>query len=86
MTNPAKDDKGNEYRAFNMTDEGDLSDYLGVKIELLDNGLIKLCQPHLIEQILKDVGFKENTDDKPTPAATTVSLGRDVFGDPFNED
>lgn len=45
LTNKYVDRTGSEsivYRAFKMTDEGDLSDYLGVKIEPLENGTIKL--------------------------------------------
>jgi hypothetical protein len=30
---------------FKVSDEGDLTDYLGVNIEIRDNGSIKLTQP-----------------------------------------
>eukprot|EP00978_Attheya_sp_CCMP212_P007481 scaffold17327_cov67-Attheya_sp.AAC.5 len=44
-------------RAFDVTDEGQLSDYLGVKIERKDDGTIHLItQPHLIDQIISDLG------------------------------
>jgi hypothetical protein len=77
---------GERVRAFNMTDEGTLADYLGVKIEPLENGTIKLSQPHLIDQIIADVGFsKEKTKTKSTPAASTVRLHRDVDGEQFSE-
>jgi hypothetical protein len=42
---------------FNVTDEGQLSDYLGVKVEKLPDGKFKLSQPHLIDQILEDLGL-----------------------------
>ena len=77
MSRPYVKEAGKEevtHRAFNMTDEGDLSDYLGVKIEQLPNGTIKLSQPHLIQQILDDLGFNERTGTKTTPASTTVKL------------
>jgi hypothetical protein len=74
-----------EFPAFKMTDEGDLSDYLGVKVDYLPNGTIKLSQPHLIQQILDDLGFNERTGTKPTPAASTVRLHRDVHGAPFDK-
>jgi hypothetical protein len=61
---PAGKDK--EFRAFNITDEGDLCHYLGVKVEHLANGLIKLSQPHLIQQVLDDLGFNERTTSKCT--------------------
>jgi hypothetical protein len=36
-------------------------DYLGVHVTKLDDGRIKLTQPHLIDQIIKDVNFQSNT-------------------------
>ena len=39
------DQKGTKHRAFKITDEGTLSDYLGVEIKPLPNGTIKLSQP-----------------------------------------
>jgi hypothetical protein len=74
-----------EHPAFKMTDEGALSDYLGVKIEQLPNGLIKLSQPLLIQQILDDLGFNERTGTKNTPASSSVKLNRDVHGKPYDE-
>ena len=38
---------------FDIEDQGDLADYLGVNIERMDDGRIKLTQPHLIDQILE---------------------------------
>ncbi len=78
--------KDNEFRAFKMTNEGDLSDYLGVKVTKLDNGCIKLSQPHLIQSILDDLGFNERTGTKTTPAASTVRLNRDLHGKPMTDD
>jgi Reverse transcriptase (RNA-dependent DNA polymerase) len=72
--------------AFVMTDEGDLSDYLGVKIESLPNGAIKVTQPHLIQSLLNDLNFNERRGMKATPAASTVKLHRDVHGVDFNEE
>jgi hypothetical protein len=76
----AIDEKGVHHRAFRVTDEGDLADYLGVKIEQLPNGTIKLSQPHLIQQILDDLGFSSQTKSQPTPAASTIKLNRDPLG------
>jgi hypothetical protein len=39
-------------RLFNFDDQGNLKDYLGVNVEKLPNGDIKLTQPHLINQII----------------------------------
>ena len=37
---------------FDITDDGDLNDFLGVKLERNEDGTIKLSQPHLIEMIM----------------------------------
>ena len=44
---------------YNISDEGDISDYLGVKVQALADGNIKLSQPQMIRTILKDLGFNE---------------------------
>jgi Reverse transcriptase (RNA-dependent DNA polymerase) len=80
------DKQGIKHRAYVMTDEGDLADYLGVKIDRLPNGLIKLSQPHLIQQILTDLGMNEATKSQPTPAAQSVKLNRDANGAPYTDD
>ena len=74
------------HRAFVMTDEGDLSDYLGVKIDKLPNGTIKVTQPHLIQSVLDDLKFNERTGTKKTPAVPTVKLHRDLHGEPMDEE
>ena len=73
-------------RAFDVTDEGQLSDYLGVKIERKDDGTICLTQPHLIDQIISDLGLKANTKTKDLPALSSKILNRDTNGHPFRED
>jgi hypothetical protein len=78
--------KENGYRAFNTTDKGNLCNYLGVKVEHLANRLIELSQPHLIQQVLDDVGFNERTTSKPTPAASTVKVNRDLHGQSYYEE
>ena len=40
---------------FNISDEGELDDYLGVKIQRGKDGHIYLTQPHLIQQIINDM-------------------------------
>jgi hypothetical protein len=78
--------KANELRAFKMTNEGNLPDNLGAKVDKLDNGCIKLLQPHLIQSILDNLGFNERTGTKTTPAASTVRLNRDLHGKPMTDD
>jgi hypothetical protein len=86
LSNVHTDKQGVKHRAYVMTDEGDLADYLGVKIDRLPNGLIKLSQPHLIQQILTDLGMNEATKPQPTPAAQSVKLNRDINGTPYAGD
>ena len=43
---------------FDLTDEGTLEKYLGIEIKYLDKNTYKLYQPHLIDRIIKFVGFK----------------------------
>jgi hypothetical protein len=83
LVNEYTDANSAHHRAYNMTNEGDLADYLGVKITRLANGLIKLSQPHLIQQILDDLGMGGNTKPQPTPAAPSVKLNRDLHGSPY---
>ena len=73
-------------RAFNITDEGTLSDYLGVEIKQLPNGTIKLSQPHMIDSILKDLNFNDKTKSKPTPAPSNIRLDRDMDGAEMDDD
>jgi hypothetical protein len=46
---------------FDVTDEGEIDDYLGVKITRPTANMITLTQPHLIQQILDKMGMKNNT-------------------------
>ena len=62
---------------FEITDEGEIDEYLGVKVTRIDSKTIGLTQPHLIDSIIEDLGFKENTKGKETPAPSTVCLNRD---------
>ena len=61
-----------------LTVEGDMADFLGVKIERRPNGDINLTQPHLIDQILKDLRLgcdsKSPTAVKTTPMACSKIL------------
>jgi hypothetical protein len=67
---------------FKVSNEGNLTDYLGVNIERREDGTIKLTQPHLIDQIIDNVNFQKDTKFKATPAASTKILDKDKGGDP----
>jgi hypothetical protein len=57
-----------------VTDEGEIGAYLEVKISRPTTDTIELKQPHLIQQILYDMGMKPNTKtkDKAAPLSTIL--------------
>jgi len=69
-------------RNFKIEDQGDLSDYLGIKIERKPDGTLEWTQPTLIQSILKDLkldgeeikGRQNKPNIKPIPAHTSVPL------------
>ena len=63
-----------------ITLEGDLADFLGVKIERKTENEIIFTQPHLIDDILKDLGFQHAKDGKETPATSSRILTRNDSG------
>jgi len=48
-------------KKFEITDEGEIDEYLGVKVQHNDDGSFELSQPLLIEQILTTLGFNSPT-------------------------
>lgn len=70
---------------YNITDEGDVDDYLGVKFSVREDGRIELTQPHLIQSILDDLGLKEESTKKETPGRATIILDKDEEGEDFAE-
>jgi hypothetical protein len=71
------------YQTYQITDEGPVEDYLGVHIQHLEDGRISLTQPHLIRQILEDLGLQDNSNGRDTPAPSTQVLRRDDDGIDF---
>ena len=71
---------------LNVTDEGDVQDFLGVNIDKQKDGTIKLSQPHLVDQILKDLNMSnDNVKTKETPAMVSKLLKRDEDGPEFDQ-
>jgi hypothetical protein len=70
--------------SLKIEDQGDLNDYLAVKVEKLQDGRFKLSQPQLIRSLIADLHFQANTKEKQTPAVTTKILDRDPHGAPFD--
>ncbi|KAL7565945.1 hypothetical protein ACA910_008403 [Epithemia clementina (nom. ined.)] len=73
-------------RKFRVEDLGEVNDFLGVKVRRLPKGVIELTQPHLIDTILKDLHFQDNTSERSTPALSTVLLHKDAHGKPWQQD
>ena len=59
---------------LNITEMGDLSEYLGVDIKKTSERSWLLAQTHLIENIIEQVEFKENTKPKSTPAPAATNF------------
>jgi hypothetical protein len=69
-------------KTFKIEVQGNLSDYLGIKIERKPDGILKWTQPTLTQSILKDLkldgeeikGKQNKPNIKPVPANTSVPL------------
>jgi hypothetical protein len=59
---------------------------LGVKVSRPTPETIDLTQPHLIQQILDDMGMKLNAKTKEKAAPSSTILRQDLNGEPFNEE
>jgi hypothetical protein len=81
---------------FDVQDEGQIEDFLGVRIQHKKDGTIEMSQPHLVQQILQDLALlpPNGATTKPskyapksidTPAASTVILERDPECEPHKE-
>ena len=73
-------------KKFRVEDLGDVKDFLGIQVTRGKDKTITLNQPQLIDSILKDMKFQNNTKDKDTPALSSVILQTDTHGKPFNND
>ena len=71
---------------FDMTDEGDLNDFIGVNITRHEDGKIELSQPHLIEQILRDLNFQHDTKKVNTPGKPDHVLRKNEGAPPHKAD
>lgn len=76
--------KNIEKAGLKVTDEGNIEDFLGVNITRMDDGSIHLHQPHLIDQILKDLNIQENAITKDTPAKSSTILSRHSSSTPHD--
>jgi len=65
---------------FEVTNEGPIDEYLGVKVERRQDRTMKLSQPLLTQQILDEMGFNHRTKGRTTPALSSQILERDSNG------
>ena len=71
---------------LNITEEGDIQDFLGVNIQREDDGRITFSQPHLIDKILGGMGMdSEDLKEKDTPAASSRILHRHTESQDFDQ-
>jgi hypothetical protein len=73
--------KNLDAQGFDLDTMGDVKDYLGINFEKLPDGRVKMSQPQLIEQILKDVGLSQGGSTKSNPRRQSI-LQRDLYGVP----
>jgi Reverse transcriptase (RNA-dependent DNA polymerase) len=59
---------------FEITSKSNVSDFLGVNIDLHDDDTITLSQPQLIQTILDNLHLKEDSNTLPIPAPSTKIL------------
>jgi hypothetical protein len=70
---------------LNITEEGELEDFLGVDIEQMPDGTIHLTQPHQIDQILDNLQLNnKNVTAKNVPALSTKILSRHSESEKFD--
>ena len=71
-------------RDFELTNEGDVDAFLVVKLNNLKDGSIEMTQTGLIDQILEDVGLKNESTQHKTPAVAEPLQAHNE-GKPFSE-
>jgi hypothetical protein len=75
--------KDDQMHTFELRDEGEVGDFLGIRIEKVGSNSFQLSQTGLINKVLKASGM-EDSNSAPTPSGTDP-LGSDKEGATFNE-
>jgi len=57
---------------FDLTDEGGVEAFLGIKFDHHENGTITMSQPGLTKSILEDVGIQNDSNTHDTPATSPL--------------
>ena len=61
--------------SYDLTDDGELLDYLGTRFTPQKDGSVLLTQPRMIDRILDLIGFDESSDNvTKNDTAATVNL------------
>jgi hypothetical protein len=86
MMSPSKTELDDVFKkldeTFTVSDEGTISDYLGIKVAILPDGRMSFTQPQLIDSIIADCGLeKPNAKPRDTPALSTRIVRRDEDGE-----
>jgi hypothetical protein len=72
---------------FIVSDEGNINDYLGIRVTRTGDGRMIFTQPQLIDSIIADCGLsKSNAKPKETPALSSKILLRDEDGEPWPDE
>jgi histone deacetylase 1/2 len=72
---------------FTVSDEGNINDYLGIRVTRTQDGHMKFTQRQLIDSIIADCGLsKSNAKPKETPALSSKILLRDEDGEPWRDE
>jgi hypothetical protein len=61
-------------QTFNISVKGTLNDYVGVNIEQAPDGTVHMTQPQLIQLVLKELNFNDDTKEVVTPALSSTIL------------
>ena len=70
---------------FDLTDEGEVDSFLGIKIETTDDNTITMSQPALTDTIIKTLGLEKDSKQHKTPAVSPP-LNKHKDSKPFNEE
>ena len=71
------------HHKFQLRDEGEVGDFLGIRIKKTGPNQFNLTQPGLIDKVIKTAGM-DDSKSVPTPSSTT-NLGIDKDGQLFSE-
>ena len=75
--------KEEQRHTFELRDEGEVGDFLGIRIEKGKNNSFVLSQSGLINKVINEASMQD-CNSSPTPASTTP-LHTDKEGEPFSE-